>query len=495
MALAAKSSVPDGNTYETSVRATDLRRYRAIGEYLKIYELPEILTWQAIHDALPKLSNRGRIRSKLVRSGLLELGNLFLQARLLPDWDSYLCEQRLDKYLKSVPPMFVDHVAAFERWAADGMLNPKLDIKLHGSEPLTNTPDAILETVKAVVIFLDWCVKRNICVLADINRGTVASYKETLFWQQECSACRKRIPLDFVHTSETCSNHECQANNSYVKVRRLARASVNRYTMNLRTFFNWAQLHDVVLENPFAYDIDKTPTGTFTVMNERGQLVEISDSIRRYDDYVVAQLCRYIVSPDADPEEALVLYLIIFHLLTVTELRHAKIPSLAAAAEKRASQCDRAEDFEYLQLPVRKLSRGRQSPGREGSIMKFPKEAASWLRPLLERYFEKRRKGRDSEYLFVGQFHRTRKNRPVNKRYICELVHRASRRILNGTVNPRDLRGTSAAIMAHRSKRRGAILTKLGYKSLRATRFNYLESFLLEPKTTSTKRRQPPLGA
>jgi hypothetical protein len=36
--------------------------------------------------------------------------------------------------------------------------------------------------------------------------------------------------------------------------------------MNLRTFFNWAQLHDVVPENPFAYDIDKTPTGTFTVM-------------------------------------------------------------------------------------------------------------------------------------------------------------------------------------------------------------------------------------
>jgi len=110
MALAAKSSVPDGNTYETIVRATELRRYRAIGEYLKIYELPEILTWQAIHDALPKLSNRGRIRSKFVRSGLLEVGNLLLQARLLPDWDSYLCEQRLDKYLKSAPPMFVDHV-------------------------------------------------------------------------------------------------------------------------------------------------------------------------------------------------------------------------------------------------------------------------------------------------------------------------------------------------------------------------------------------------
>src|SRR5215204_5171492 len=124
-------------------------------------------------------------------------------------------------------------------------------------------------------------------------------------------------------------------------------------------------------------------------MNERGEMVEISDSIRRYDDNVVQRLCRYMVSPDADPEEALVLYLIIFHLLTVTELCNAKIPSLAA--ETSPGDCDRAKDFEYLLLPVRKLSRGRHSPRRDGPMMKFPKEAAGWLGPLLERYFKKRR--------------------------------------------------------------------------------------------------------
>jgi site-specific recombinase XerD len=494
LALAAKSRVPHGNTYETTVRAIDLRRYRAIGGYLKIYELPEILTWRAIHEALPKLSNRGRVRSKFIRSGLLELGNLLLQERLLPDWNSYLCEQRLDKYLKSAPPRLVEHVAAFEKWASEGMLNPKLDIKLHESQPLTITTDSILEIVKAAVIFIDWCVKRNICTLAEINWSTVASYKESLFWQQECRECRKRISLDFPRTSEICNNEECQAVNSYVKIRRLVRASVNRYTMNLRTFFNWAQLHDVVPENPFAYDNDKTPIGTFTVMDEQGQMVEISDSIRRYDDDVVERLCSYIVSPDADPEEALVLYLIIFHLLTATELRNAKIPSLAAAAEKPPGDCDRTKDFEYLLLPVRKRSRGRHSPRRDGPIMKFPKEAAYWLVPLLERYFEKRRSGRNSEYLFVGQFHLTRNNMPINQKYFCQLVHRASRRVLNGTVNPRDLRVTAAAIMAQRSKRRGAILTKLGYKSLRATRYNHLETFLLAP-STSTKQRQPPAGA
>src|SRR6185295_20036686 len=121
-------------------------------------------------------------------------------------------------------------------------------------------------------------------------------------------------------------------------------------------------------------------------------------------------------------------------------------------------------------------------PRREKPIIKFPKAAARWLRPLLERHFEKRSYGGVSEYLFVSQFARTRKNRPVCSKSIRLLVNRASRRVLNGTVNPRDLRGTAAAIMAERSKRRGAILTKLGYKSLRATRYNYLETFPLEPK-------------
>jgi hypothetical protein len=388
--------------------------------------------------------------------------------------------------------MFVQHVSAFEKWASEGMLNPKLDINLHEAQSLANTSGHTQKAIKTVITFLKWCVKRDISSLTNVTESTAASYKETLFWQLECSACRKRFPLDVAKTNEICSNQECQAINSYVKIRKLARASVTQVIINLRTFFNWAQLHDVVPENPFPYNTDKIRRG-FTVMNKRGQMVEISASIRRYDDKVVERLGRYMASPDADPEEALVLYLIVFHLLTVTELRNAKIPSLAAA-ENPPGNCDHARDFEYLLLPVRQLSRGRHSPTREGTIVKYAKEAACWLRPLLERYFENRKRIGVSEYLFGGSYHVTQ-NRPVGYDYIKLLVERASQRVLNGMVNPRDLRNTSAAIRADRSKRRGAILTKLGYTSAWATRFNYLETFLLEPKTTSTKQRQPPAGA
>ena len=486
--LTAKLRVNDSDDFITTIRAHDLIRYRAIGKYLKVYELPEILTWQAIHDALPKLGKQGRANCQLIRSGLFELGNMYLQAGLLPSWESYLNEQRLDRYLKSTPAIFIEHVAAFERWAAHGMLNPKHEISLHESQPLAITTKSILETVYAVVVFLDWCVKRNICSLTNINHSIVATYKETLFWQQECKACRKRVPLEGDNTSETCSNEECQATNSYVKIRRLARGSVNRFMTNLRTFFNWAQLHDLVQEHPFASDTGKASAGTFTVRNEQGEMVEIADSIRRYDDDVVERLCQYMVSPDAYPEEALVLYLIIFHVLTVTELCNAKIPSLAT--ETPPGDRDRAKDFEYLLLPVREQSRGRQLPRRDGPIMKYPKDAAYWLRPLLERYFEKRRSRCDSEYLFVRRYRRTRNNMPVDERYIYELVQRASLRVLNGRVNPRDLRGTAAVIRADRSKRRGAILTRLGYTSRRATRFNYLETFRLEPKPSNSASPQ-----
>ena len=70
--------------------------------------------------------------------------------------------------------------------------------------------------------------------------------------------------------------------------------------------------------------------------------------------------------------------------------------------------------------------------------------------------------------LFVGPCHLTRNNRPVTHGTISELVHRASQRVLNAMISPRDLRNTAAAIMANKSKRRGAILTKLGYSSERA---------------------------
>jgi len=353
------------NVEETTIRARDLWRYRAIGEYLKNCELPETLTWCAIEEALPRLTKRARVRTKFIRSCLFELGNLFLQEEL---WSKHRQERLLEKYLKSTPVIFVEHVAAFERWSSRGMLNPKLDMGLPESRPLTNTPRAILGTVKVVGVFLQWCVKRNILSLAEVNQSTIESYTETLFWQYECKICGKRAHSDVDKTNEKCSDSKCQAMNACVKIRRLTRRSVIEITMKLRTFFNWAQLHSLVLENPLRHEV--VAHNTFTAMNERGEMIEISDSIRRYADDVVERLCRDMVTPDTDAREALVLYFIIFHQLTVTEICKAKLPSLAA--ETRGT-CDRAKDFECVLLPVRKPTRGQLSRGRENPLLSIRK--------------------------------------------------------------------------------------------------------------------------
>jgi len=67
----------------------------------------------------------------------------------------------------------------------------------------------------------------------------------------------------------------------------------------------------MVPANPFS-TISCGGARTFTVRDQSRKLIEISESIRRYDDATVEKLCAYIVSPEADVEEAVVLYFIIF---------------------------------------------------------------------------------------------------------------------------------------------------------------------------------------
>jgi hypothetical protein len=460
---------------------TDVRRYRAIGNFLKSYELPEELTWQAILNIRPDPRKYGRLRTNLIRSCLLELANIFAEQQLMPDWNSYLNERQLERCLETAPEIFLKHLIDFEKWASNGMVNPKVGLSQLASQSLSNNPRTIRHTMRDVGEFLNWCVGHEVGSLAEISPALIAGYKETLFWKYECEGCHRCTPFESGKEITVCENQKCNAIGSYVKVRRLARTSVANALTHLRAFFNWAQLYDLVLENPLKNEPFVPPRGMFTVIGPKGEMIEIAGSIRRYDDSVFERLCGYIFSPEADPEEALVLYLIIFHLFTVTELRKAKIPSLVIAGLDQRPQIDRARDFAHLLLSPRKPTRGRLTTGRSGSTIKFPEKALTWLVPLLDRYFEQRRNV-GSEYLLAAHVRVRRHNRAVSDRYVHRVVRRASLRVLNALVNVRDLRGTAAAVIAQRADGRGSVLTRLGYSSLSATRFNYLESFLLAPR-------------
>ena len=146
--------------------------------------------------------------------------------------------------------------------------------------------------------------------------------------------------------------------------------------------------------------------------------------------------------------------------------------------------------FEYLELPLPQLTRGKRSVTRKDTKVRFPTKDLIWLRPILERYYEKRAtivKVAHQQHFLVG-VGTARSHKSVTKIYVADIVRRASLKVLGGVVTASELRNTAADIFMHHSDRRGAILTRMGYSALAAIRFNYLERFPLQLKRNPRRR-------
>jgi hypothetical protein len=464
----------------TNIRGTDLKRLRAFASFLEKYELPEVLTWNAIEQHLPVVRQTHATKIGFIRSCLFELGYLLAARGEMQERRSYLHENGLRRSLQQSPGVFLSQVSDFQQWLLSGMVNPNVEVAQVG-QVLTIAPRTMFARINAVTRFLNFCVTHNTESLAQIGPSLIAKYQETMLWQWECKECHKCIPFEFQGSIEKCSNGECGGINSYIRIRRLTRGSLVTAISHLRTFFDWAELSGLVTSNPLTTIVCGGSTA-FTIRNERGEMVEIARAIRRYDDSVVEKHCAYIVAPDTDPEEALVLYFIIFHLLTNWELRNLGIPSPAKDDPHVPLTSSRARQFEYLELPLRQLTRGRRSVIREESKIMFPRKALPWLRPILERYYEKRAtivRVAHQQHFLVGEGN-GRCHKPVTKIHVGDVVRRASLRVLGGVVTASKLRNTAADMFVQHSDLRGAILTRMGYGALAAIRFNYLERFSLQ---------------
>lgn len=467
-----------------NIRGSDLVRLRAFGRFLQTHELPEVLTWDTIDRTLPA-------SGQYIRSCLFQLGDVLAERGRMEGWESHLTNGGLRRSLQRTPDAFVKPMTDFQQWLLEGNVNPNLQLSLWKTQRLSNAARTIVEQLNMVVKFLNFCASRNIGSLPQIGPTAITQYQQTILWQFECKKCRNRIPFTSSRPTGQCVNPSCDAIESYVRTRKLARGTLISHMSALRLFFDWARLQKLVVENPFLA-ICCGGARTFTVRDDQGEMFEVAEAIRRYDDAVVEKLCAYIVSPNAEPEEAIVLYLIIFHFLTNGELRSLRIPSLVSAGSESPDASRSAEDFEYLHLPLRQLTRGNRSVVRTETKIIFPRKALSWLTPLLKRFYQKRAqlvKAQHKQHFLIVE-KSAFCNKPVTKDYVTGLVRTASIRALGEAVSPSDLRRTAADMFAQRSKRRGAILTMMGFSSLSATRFNYLERFPLQSKGThSTKRR------
>jgi hypothetical protein len=355
------------------------------------------------------------------------------------------------------------------------MPNSHLELPIESLELLSNTPASLLDTIRAVSAMLNWAVSHGISALTEINAIVFSNYQDTLFWKHECGNCGKCVPFESYEKRQQCIN--CGATSSYAPVRRLSRRSIVVIISRLRVFFDWAYLQGLVASNPVQSIKGTSKAITFDLSNGRGKTVEVANTIRRYDDSVLQRFCEYLVAVNAEPEEALILYFVIFHLLTLNQLRNLRIPSLLNSA------LGHAENYQYLVLPSTKPTRGKRSSNRAKKI-KFLPTALPWLVPLLERYYKKRHnlgKARHCEYL-IATMSSARHNKPVSGTYVRTILKRASLNLLGGTVAISDLRQTAAAVVSQLSKRRSAVLTRMGYSEKWATRFNYLEALPLTPR-------------
>ena len=470
----------------TNIEGRDFSRFRAFASFLETYELPDVLTWHAIEQALPRLDQTNAKKIGFIRSCLFELGDLLGARGEMQERGSYLHENGLRRSLQRSPAVFLSQVTGFQQWLLTGMVNPNVE---QSRDALTIGPQTMIERINAVTRFLNFCVTHSTASLAQIGPSLVAKYQETMLWQWECTVCHKRVPLESAESSKKCANTECIGINSYVRIRRLTRGSLGGAISHLRVFFDWAVLHGLVTSNPFS-TIMCGGSKAFTIRDKRGEMIEIAEAIRRYDDSVVEKHCAYIVAPDTDPEEAIVLYFIIFHLLTNADLRNLRMPSPAKGDSHMPRTASQARHFEYLELPLPQLTRGKRSVTRKDTKVRFPTKDLIWLRPILERYYEKRAtivKVTHQQHFLVGAG-TARSHKSVTKIYVADIVRRASLKVLGGVVTASELRNTAADIVMHHSDRRGAILTRMGYSALAAIRFNYLERFPLQLKRNPRRR-------
>jgi hypothetical protein len=259
------------------------------------------------------------------------------------------------------------------------------------------------------------------------------------------------------------------------KQKRYVQNTVRNHRAKLFVFFDWLKINRMVIANPV-----------------QRKTAAPEPTIRHYPPEVIKQLIAFITTPDADPVEAVMLYLIIFHALSVWELRHAALPTVLPLRQDIAVPT-LAEAY-YVNVPKPAPTRGDRSPGRPDVRLDFPAKAAPWLKPLLLR-FERQRQhmvgDAKNRYLFVTP-KLARHNTVVSHFFIWKMVRQASLYVLGAACNPNALRKTSGVMFADRAG--AGVLRWMGWDEQQAFAYTWAARELVQPRQQdgSPGANQPP---
>lgn len=421
------------------------RRMRAFGKFFQTLTLPVPLTWESIEEAMPALGSKkvNRVNTISMRSCLLDLAHLLVARGLLEKKEDYLARRRLQHNIALAPARFREPVRSYTGWLAK----------------LKNSPATALSNLVSLNPFLWWCEARDIKSPQEVNPHIFEEYEQFLTWHWICDGCENILPFDVFAEIPACDS--CKAVDSMRKTRRHSHASVQKDRGMVRHFFRWAEI---------------TGIGP----NPVGIPVQGNSALRHYSDDVIERLVEYLISPDAQPLEAVVFYLTIFHAFSTWELTHAMLPT---GDTYNPSLVRGLSDAYYVFLPARPPTRHNHRPGRPEGRVDFPVSAAPWLKPLLQRYERWRTDTLDNptnRFLLVAPG-RARHDNPVCVEFVRRVVKRGSARAGVGECNPKRLRGTAAVSLTDSGVI--GVLTALGWSASQGFKFTWHERREVEPRS------------
>jgi hypothetical protein len=435
------------------------RKFRSFGHFLQIQPLSEPLTWETLEHVLPPLGPTNRTVPKQIRACLLELAHLLVAEGKLESWETYVARRNALSPIKQAPERIQALLHRYAIWLGERQ----------------SAPSNVREHLECLACFWRWCEQRGIHGPEEVQVSLVSDYLLTLYWLWQCSACGGTMPCEPGARTAPGVCSSCGIIGSLTKQKRYVQNTVRNHRAKLFVFFDWLKINRMVIANPV-----------------QRKTAAPEPTIRHYPPEVIKQLIAFITTPDADPVEAVMLYLIIFHALSVWELRHAALPTVLPLRQDIAVPT-LAEAY-YVNVPKPAPTRGDRSPGRPDVRLDFPAKAAPWLKPLLLR-FERQRQhmvgDAKNRYLFVTP-KLARHNTVVSHFFIWKMVRQASLYVLGAACNPNALRKTSGVMFADRAG--AGVLRWMGWDEQQAFAYTWAARELVQPRQQdgSPGANQPP---
>lgn len=432
--------------WESVIYSTECR-VRAFGRFLQNNRLVAPLTWNVIYESLPPFADRlNRTNIKHVRSCLIDCGHLLAAQGEMESRTQFMQKRGALLPAAKAPSYAQPIIDSFVTW-------------LEGRRA---KPVSIGDHLASLTSFWSWCDRRGIRLPEGVRAADFENYLVTLYEQWRCSACEVTTEVNPFNRTPPRVCLFCNAIDSTIKIRRYAQHTVRQERSKLRVFFDWAKINRLVIANPIKRKV-KAPAPT----------------IHHYPPEVLEALAADLLNPEADPTEALILYLIIFHAFSIWELRHAQLPTVSVVNSEISSVT--LEEAYYLIVPRPEPSLGKLSPGRPSTRVDFIPELEDSLKPLLRRVEEQRKqrvKNINNRYLLVCSTSSVRAE-PVNRSIIIGAVSRASARVLGAHVTPGMLRKTTGIIFTECGG--PTALNELGWSEEQAWGYNWQQRIIIQP--------------